>query len=231
MAAAGDVYRLTLTSTGQNSIYQNTFALQTLTAPPPTAANFGTFVTDYLAVVRPQQVATLSYVQWDAVQLWGDGMTVVAGECRREGGLQFGLPLTALPGLQAGDGLPPQSAMVLTLLTGNTGRRKRGRLYVPGQAESNQVDGTWSGTYMTSITTALNSFINIYKAIGGTSPVFSLGVWSERTASGCVPGPRPPGGHVQVDVPKPDEAYTPVNSALARPIVYSQRRRTRGVGR
>lgn len=229
--ALDDVYRVTVTAGGQNSIYQNTYALRMKSETNPDASTFAGFVTAAVALWRPQQITTITYNEWSALQLWGSAMTIVANECRREGGASFAGSLAALPGLLSGDGLPPQSAMVMTLTTGLAGRRKRGRLYGFGQGETNQIDGAWSTTYLSTMTTAANTFFNLYKHPGGTDPNFTIGVWSERMASGCVPATPPQKGHVPRDTPQPAMAFTPVTGFIIRPVVFSQRRRTRGVGR
>jgi len=229
--AAGDVFKVTITSTGQGSIYQNTYHVQTLTAAVPTTANFATFVSDAIAIARTYQASSINYTQWEAIQQWGAGMTIVSGECRREGGLAYGGALSGLPGVSISEPLPPQCACVVTWLTGQAGRRRRGRTYYGAQVETTQNDGLWLSTHITDMTTKVTAFLAIYKATGGTSAVFNVGVWSERIATGCVPAPPPAKGHVQVDLPNPDQAYRAIESGVVRPTVFSQRRRTRGVGR
>jgi hypothetical protein len=229
--AVGDTYRVSITATGQGSIYQNTYCVQAKFEPDPTAAQFITFVNNAVTLWLAGQHITIAYTEWSAKQLWGEGMTMVQEECRREGGREFGGPLTQTGTYSATDALPPQSAMVVTWLTGNTGRRKRGRTYGFGQVEGGQSEGTWTSAWLTSQTTRLDTFINLYRAVSGTSPDFTLAIWSERLASGCVPAPPPNKGHVRIDTPHPELATTPVTAYVLRPTVYSQRRRTRGVGR
>jgi len=226
-----DVYKVTVNATGQSSVYQNTFHVRMKAEPPPDVTNFATLVTDWITCFKAGQIITYLYSDWQAVQQWGSGMTIDTPKCVRLGGLSFGQVLTAQAGTNGADGLPPQAALVITWLTGNTGRRKRGRAYLGGQSEGNQVEGNWLAAYQTSQGTALTTFLNKYKVSTGTDPTFTLGVWSERTASGCIPATPPAKGHVNVDTPHPELAFTPVSSAVMRPIVYSQRRRTRGVGR
>ena len=229
--AAGDVFKVTISATGQGSIYQNTFHVQTLTATAPDASTFLSFVNDYIAMVRPHTSNTVTWTEWEAVQQWGAGMTVNAGACTRSGGVQFGNALTGSVGAKTDDALPPQNSLVFTWLTGFSGRRKRGRTFMFGGVESNQLAGEWLTAYTAVLQTALTAFLNIYKVPGGTSPTLSMGIWSERTATGCVQATPPSHGHVQVDTPLPAQAYTAISSGLIRQTVYSQRRRTRGVGR
>lgn len=231
IVAVDDTYRVTINAAGQSSVYQNTFAVRMESEPDPTAANFITLVTDWLTCFKPGQILTYVYTDWQATQLWGSGMTIDSPNCIRLGGRQLGAVLTGQAGTNGADGLPPQAAMVVTWITGFTGRRKRGRAYVGGQSEANQVEGQWIGTYQTTQAAALAVFLGKYASPSGTDPTFTLGVWSERTASGCVPATPPSTGHVQIDTPHPELAFTPVTSAVMRPVVYNQRRRTRGVGR
>jgi hypothetical protein len=229
--ATGDVFKVVITSTGQGSVYQNTYHVAAKSESALTEAMFTTFVNDAIAVARPYQVSTLQYTEWEAIQQWGTGVSIVAGECTRTGGLAFGGALSGLPGVSISEGLPPQAALVVTWLTGNAGRRKRGRTYYGAQGENTQNDGLWLSTHVTDMTTKVAAFLAIYKDNTGTSPNFEFGIWSERTASGCVPATPPNSGHIQVDTPHPEQAFTPVTSGVVRPTVYSQRRRTRGVGR
>lgn len=229
--AVGDTYRINIKATGQGSIYENVYAIESKLAGDPTVANFQTFVNDAVTLWLAAQHVSISYTEWTANQLWGPNMAIVANECRRTGGLQFGAGLAQVGTYSSTDMLPPQSAMVITWLTGFGGKRKRGRSYGFGQVEGGQTDGTWTSAWLTSQTTRLNTFLGIYQDDTGTSPNFTLGVWSERTASGCVPATPPTKGHVQVDTPHPELAFTPVKAAVIRATVYSQRRRTRGHGR
>jgi len=228
--AAGDVYRFTATVTSQTYINQNTIAVQTLPATDPDATARQLLADDFMAIWRARQKNGYVWQTWQLRQLWGDGMSLVASECRREGGRVYGTTFTAptTGGNTTDNGLPPQNAMVVTLQTGLIGRRKRGRIYGFGLTEVDQSDGKWETATLTAITGTLNTFFNKYKS-GGTSPNYQLGVWSERVASGCVWDPASK-RHVQVDTPNPDQAFTPVSAYTLRNVVYTQRKRTLGVG-
>lgn len=229
--ATGDVYRVTINYSGQGSVYQNTFAVAMKTGSGPTAATFNTFVLDWLTLLKPGLAPATVPQSWTAVQLWGTGMAIVRDECVRTGGSSFAGNITGQTGVGPGDALPPQSAFVTTLTTGKTGRRFRGRIYMPGQVEGNQADGLWTTTYVTALNAAWAIFGGKYVSDIGTSPDLKLVIWSERTASGCIPATPPAKGHVNVDTPDPDNASTQVLGWINQPVVYSQRRRTRGVGR
>lgn len=60
-----------------------------------------------------------------------------------------------IPGGQGGDAVPNNVAGMITLRTGFTGRSKRGRLFIPGLAESNVSNNTPAPTVMADIVTAL----------------------------------------------------------------------------
>jgi hypothetical protein len=228
--AVDDIYRWSGITTMANHYFMNTLAFRLKTATDPSEAALATLAEDVKELMRPAQVPTLSYYNWKFDQLWGNNMTVVSNQCRREGGRQYAglFAGTTAGGSGAGDPLPPQCAFVTTLQTGLIGRRKRGRIYVPGLNEGDQNGGIFTTSAMTSWGTRLTTFMNKYKN-GGVSPDFTLGVWSERIASGCVPNPNAK-GHIPQDVPHPEQAFTPVAGHTARNIVYTQRRRTFGVG-
>lgn len=229
--AIGDVYRLTISATGSGSLYQNVIHFKLKLGTGPDAVTFATAASDFLNIYRSAQHPSYSWTDWQAVQQWGSGMVLDTPKCRRLNGRTFAGTITGQVGGGSGDNLPPQAAHVTTLVTGTAGRRKRGRVYGFGQTETNQSDGLWISTYNTAMTGAWNTFSAKYFKDTGTSTELKMGVWSERTATGCIPAEPPARGHVPVDTPDPDNAFTDVIAFTIRPIVYSQRRRTRGVGR
>lgn len=229
--AIGDVYRLTISGTGQGSLYQNVLAFKLKSATDADTVLFNGVALDFITVYKPDQNSNFAWTDWQALQMWGSGMTLDAPHCKRLNGRTFAATLTGQAGTGGSEGLPPQAAHVTTLITGFAGRRARGRIFAPAQVEPNQTDGLWLSTYNTRLTTAWNVFSAKYFKDTGTSPAVKMVVWSERTATGCVPATPPAKGHVQLDTPNPDAAATDVTGFTIRPVVYSQRRRTRGVGR
>lgn len=227
--AIDDIYRLVLKGRQNLSIRVNdaTFRLKVAAFTGPQGT---TLANDFKQVFQPVQNTNALWETWELRQLWGAGMTTVDLECRRDGGVVFGGPLGApLNGANPiAETLPPQAASVITLITGSIGRRKRGRWYGWGLSENDQNGGIWASTFLTPQTTALNTFFAKYAA-GGTDPTFELGVWSERTASGCILSGSP--AHMtNVDPVNPDGAFTAVQTYNLRQIVYNQRRRTVNVG-
>jgi hypothetical protein len=229
--AAGDSYRLVCNATWSNQLYQNTLALNMNGATTPVASDFLVVANAFKEIWRSQQRSTVLWTTWEATQLWGAQMTINQAKCTRSGGLAFAGVFTGTNtgGDPSSEVLPPQCAFVTTILTGFAGRRKRGRWYTFGLTESLQADGLWTAAFINTMGTNLTSFFTSYKQ-GGSSTFATLGVWSERTATGCIPSPSGK-GHVQVDTPSPQTAFTPATDFTRRSVVYTQRRRTLGVGR
>jgi len=228
---AGDVFRLSIQGVGQNSVYMNVLAIQQIGAVDLLQADFQTFADGFKESVRPVQNQGNVWRSWRAVQVFGPAVDYTVRPCERVGGTAFegNLTGTLTGGESAGEILPPQSSLVITLGSGLIGRRHRGRIYVWGMGETQQSAGTWTSACLTALTTPFTTFFNKYKG-GGTDPKISLGIWSDRTAFGCEWQGKPP-THVQVDPPRPDEAFTQTTGFTIRNVVYTQRRRAVGVGR
>lgn len=228
--AIGDCYKMTVSASHLGSTYQNNYAVTTKVASV-TATEFTTLANALREIARPNQDPALAYRSWRAVQVRGADVTPVAAECRRTGGVVYEAAYTGTNsgGATPGEALPPQSALVVTLNTGKIGRRYRGRIYHFGFLETAQLNGQWTTTIFNTIGTALATFMNSYGP-GGTDPSFTLGVWSERIATGCRPNPTT--HHPEnVDPPNLAGAFSPVQSMVVRPTVFTQRRRTLGQGR
>jgi hypothetical protein len=229
--AVDDVFKLTVTAQGGGGYYQNTYSFRSKTEPALTTAAWQTVADATKEIFRVTQRSTVVYQSWRAVQVYGAGVTYGPSPCERSGGSYFEGSFTGTTqGGASGDALPPQSAMVVTLNSGKTGRRFRGRVYAFGQTEVNQDDGLWIASHVTAITTAWNTYMGLVGPTG-SNPNVQLGIFSERIATGCVPNPNPPPALINVDAPLPAQAFTPVVSFTVKGIVYNQRRRTRGVGR
>ena len=228
--AVDDVYRWAGTATLQNHTFMNTYAFRLKTTTDPTEAAMQTLSDDIKELTRPAQASAVSWYQWSFNQLWGNNMTILTATCKRDGGKQFGGIFSGtLTGTNPStEILPPQCAMVLTLQSGLIGRRRRGRTYLFGFNEDTQSAGLFITAFVTGMRTRWDTFMTKYRQ-GGTSPDFTLGIWSERIASGCVPNPNGK-GHIPQDPPHPEQAFFPCVGYTARNIVYTQRRRTYGVG-
>lgn len=229
--AVGDVYRLTMYSNLLNNTLINTWAFQAKSSTQPSQADCEYLADNTMILYRAQQNPKVSWTTWELKELWGDGVTTVRDECRREGGNvyigNFGEPNEGAGAVA--DLLPLQCACVLSLQTGVAGRRRRGRSYMFGISETVQVDSQWVSTFLTNMAGQAAAFMAKFGP-AGTDPNFQVGVWSERTASGCVPNPSAK-GLINIETPHPELAFTPLTGIAVRPVVYSQRRRTLGVGR
>src|SRR6187402_226288 len=226
--ATTDVYRFVGNASFATNMYQVTLAFQSNLPGNPLPADIATVAEDVKTIFRAYQVSTVAWLNWDFTQLWGPSMVVNAPKCTRSGGLAFagnflGLTTGGVTGEQA---LPPQCAVVTTLLSNFAGRRKRGRNYMFGLAESAQLNGILESGFNSNVQNAWNTFFTKYGPAAAT-PVFKIGIWSEREATGCVPN-ESGDGHVQVDVPNPAGAFTLASAATVRSVVYTQRRRTLG---
>lgn len=107
-------------------------------------------------------------------------------------------------------------AEVITFYTGQTGRRKRGRMYLHGGGSNAMSLGQWTSTQTTATQAFATALIARY-AVTAPPAEFRLGVWSRVIA-----GPAPP---------FTTDAFAPVISATVRTTVRNQRRRQLGVGR
>jgi hypothetical protein len=229
--AVNDVYQLTVTAQGAAGYFQNTLAFMMIDAPNPTPATALTLANDYKEIARAQQHTSIVYRNWRLRQVRGEDVDYPTGTlCAPTGGLLLeGNYVTSTTGGAPLDILPPQVALVTTLKTGQIGRRKRGRVYAFGFTEDATSGGVWSSTFLTAMETAWATFMAKY-APGSAGNHFQLGIWSVRTATGCVPNPTGR-GHIRVDPPHDELAYTPVQTHILRNTPFTQRRRVAGVGR
>jgi len=228
--AIGDVYQLQLHYSYSGQRLMNTLAFRMETAPDPVEATFAALATDWKDIFVTQQSTGVTYISWLAQQVRGGTVSYTDHPCQRTGGRRLeGLFTGSLVGTGSGDGLPPQCAWVTTLYTGFSGRTKRGRFYLGGLPESLQAGGTWNSASVTSYQTQWGTQLAQY-GTSGTDPNFRLGVWSMRIATGCAVRTTPPYGLAPVDSPDESTAFAYVTSATVRSTVFSQRKRTIGVG-
>lgn len=113
----------------------------------------------------------------------------------------------------SGEQLPPQSAIVLSWKTALKGRSFRGRTYLPGYGEIDQNAGVLGSSALTAANTIVTQMLAVYGPTG-TDANWQFGVIS-RIAAG---------------VPRITPIFTAVTSGAARSTVFTQRRRTLGVG-
>lgn len=111
-------------------------------------------------------------------------------------------------GTQVGDMLPPACAVVMRKRTPLAGRAFRGRMFVVGMVEADQVNGVWSGANWNAMAIAVGTIISSGLASAG--------------GGSYIPGIGPKA--------ITDDNFVPVTSYFADPVVRSQRRREVGVG-
>ena len=230
--AIDDVYVVTISANEPQGVLQNSMAFVRTTATEPITADFVTLGSAMKEISRTVQNSAIAYSTVKARQFRGGTVTWPSGpDCTPTGGAIFegSLTGTLTGGATGQEMLPPQCALVTTLRTAQVGRRRRGRWYTGGLSELNQNGGTWVSSILTTLDGAWLSFFNTYTPSVPASG-FRLGIWSVRTASGCVPGPNGK-GHVRVDAPNPAAAFEPCTTYVLRNTVYTQRRRVLGVGR
>jgi hypothetical protein len=162
-----------------------------------------------------EQSNVYSWTRWSALQVGGAGVTYSAANGKRSGGQTFQADLSpAVVGDLAVDMLPPGVAFVLSLRTGFSGKSKRGRVYIPGMAEGHNSGGAPTAAAVLAVQTIANTWLGVYGA-AGVDPDWTMGVWSERTATDrfVVPGTTKTvqfGGN-----PQPALAFTPIATAIA----------------
>jgi hypothetical protein len=172
------------------------------------------FANSWVATIGPLLIAaTSSAVNWD-------GLTINDVDDGGDESVDFGFT-QPYPGAVTGDALPPQNTMLLSFKTGQKGRRRRGRAYIPGVSESNTANGQLTGTQLTALQALGAGLTNSYKA-GGTEPQYQLVVYSPEVLT--APPPR-------VFKPRAGTLNTFISTAIADSVVRTQRHRALGVGR
>lgn len=172
------------------------------------------FAASWAATIGPLLIAaTSSAVNWDK-------LTVTDTSTTGDESVDF-VFTQPYPGAITGDPLPPQNSMLLSFKTGQKGRRKRGRAYIPGVAEANTTNGLVTGTQLTALQALGAGLINAYGP-SGTNSNYKLVVWSPEQLT--APPPK-------TFKPRPGDIRTNVTVAEASSIVRTQRHRAFGVGR
>jgi hypothetical protein len=133
--------------------------------------------------------------------------------------LRHPLPAASV-GQIAGEGAPPQTTAVISVHTGQKGRRRRGRFYVPGLAEAGTTGGNITGAQLTALT-ALSETLQTTFGATGTDTEYKLVVYSPEKLTFPTKPPPPP---------RPGIVTTPATDLILDPRVMTQRRRRLGVG-
>lgn len=160
------------------------------------------------SVVLPlAKAAASSSLNWDEVLVQDTSPTGVESLRRA-----FAQPA---PGTQAGELLPGQDAILISLGTGQKGRRKHGRFFFPGVLEANQNAGVLSGAQLTAAQALANGLLNAYGP-SGSNTAYRLVIYSPPSPP-YKPKPAPP-QHT-------DTIITPVTTTATSIRIKSQRRR------
>lgn len=201
---AGDVVRLRTIGSllGQNVQFGLHFRYQTTGASASDLA--ASWEANIMDLVKAATSASCNYT------------TIMVADTDPNGAETAELTLTQPnPGGVAGDVLPPQCAAVISLRTGQKGRRRRGRFYVPGLVETYQQDGRLIGAQLTSLQALAQGIINFYGDTG-----------SETDYRACVWSPQ----NLEATPPRPGDLATILRTAQVDTVVRTQRRRSLGVG-
>ena len=79
----------------------------------------------------------------------------------------------SLPGTNVGDGLPDQDAILVSLRGTAVGKKNRGRMYLPGPADTVAIVGEMDNTSTTRVSTAIKALFNDMRAAGSTFYVYN----------------------------------------------------------
>lgn len=205
--ATGDVYRLAIRSTytGTDDIVNVFHFRQT--------ADDGAQPNKALACINAFGVTALT----DYLNCIPNSISLSLYSCRGVLGSieEAELSVTVNGTSGAGDVLPLQSAPIISWRTGASGRRRRGRTYMPPILEGQQTGGLMA----LGIITALEDFAAVVLTIATSDPTpdeFELVVFSPENLS-AVP-------------PRAGDLITPITAYIVRDVVGSQRRRRQGTG-
>lgn len=172
------------------------------------------FLNAWAATVGPLMLAATSTAcNWDRVTV-----VDVAEDGDESVTFQFTQPN---PGLVAGECLPPQNSMLLSFKTGQKGRRRHGRAYIPGVSEANTSNGLLTGAQLTALQALGTGMTNAFRA-GGTEPQYQLVVYSPEELD----PPKP-----KTFKPREGTIITSITNIEASDVVRTQRHRAFGVGR
>jgi len=229
--ATGDVYLCAIRAVQNGQPVVSTWALRREVSPEPAAADFTSILTSVKNLLRLQQVDDLVYVDWTALQVRGAGVTYNTSAPFRVSTVSYSGALTGtLPGLLTAEPEAMQAAMVLSLTTAQSGRRRRGRVFMGGIAVTQVADdGTLDNTNRTNAQTATADAIVALLGPSGTSTDWRLGVWSDRIATNTVLSNTWPRIRVTAGTPDPANAWAQVESIIIRDYVGNQRDRRPGI--
>lgn len=205
------LYKYTITWRYQQQSMQTVLWFRTKTTSPKTDA--GEEVIAIMTEVSSwftTNVLAFSNVGLQVIQAVGQVMA---------GGLPYQAILNYINtfGTQAGDGLPPHDAAVVSLYTPYHGRRLHGRIYIPAISEADQAGGNLTAASTTRLNTIANDLLTRFGQ-NGTSSYVWLCVFSRANGTTRNPGPPP---HIVYD----QLAAIPVTRTIVNSLVRTQRHR------
>lgn len=122
-------------------------------------------------------------------------------------------------GTLAGDALPGQNSMLVSVHTGSKGRRRRGRFYVPGVTETSSVGGRVIAPQLTALNALAEGLQTSFTGAGSAD--YELVVYSPEKLT-FKPPPTPK--------PRPGTVTSAATDLVADSLIVTQRRRRLGVG-
>ena len=208
MTVAGDVYELvveTIDSTNTTKCL-NVFHFRQRGAPVLTAINL---VAEWMANVQTEYRAifanTFAIRRYVAVSLIPYNTDFYEA-----------IQSPTLAGTGGSSSVPSVAAGIITWRTGQPGRRKRGRSYIPGISINNMTNGRLADIFILNTVNAFGNKVLARWGPTGLSTTTEIGVWSRLNA-----GP---------DDPYNPAGFTPITAFTAQPAMGSMGTRRYGRG-
>ena len=229
--ATDDVYSLALEATLNGRPVINTIAVRRKQSAEPTTADWTSIATDIVDSLKGSQVDDLTWSSWRAQQVRGAGASYSTTAPFFTSTVSYAGTFTGSQvGQLTGTPLPNNNAILVSVQTAQSGRRRQGRFFLGGIAENWVDDNSLvNATQLATLQTALNGLVTDYKN-GGASSAWEFGVWSMRIATNAkyvwtTSGPV----LTSQGAVSPSTAYLAMENLVARGFVASQRDRRPGL--
>jgi hypothetical protein len=228
--ATNDVYMIALRALLNGRPVVNVLAFNTISSLDSTATTLGTVANFVKNQMRTQQVDDLTYTDWTATKVRGSGVTYNTSAPFRVSTVSFAGSFTGTNvGSLTGTPAAPNACAVAVLNTAQSGRRRKGHLFMGGITEALIDDnGLISGANVTILN---GMFANVTNSYGpsGTDTDYRLGVWSDRIATNTVLSNTWPRVRITAGAPDPTTAWAQVENIAVRSFTGSQRDRRPGI--
>ena len=173
--AANDLYKVVLSHTYQGVLCQNVLYFRAKVNGLDAQQLCGSIKPDWQTWITQSTVAQCSFNS-----VYAQVVSSLQADA-------FTLPVVpVVNGALTGQGMPPQSACVVTLRTGFYGRSKRGRLYHFGWPVSWLTNGSLNSQMISTIDTFWAGFFNKYKK-NGSNANWEFGVYSKKLGGYNIP--------------------------------------------